>query len=216
MREKLVCLRESRRSSRDSHAGPEDLIFQPGSGPPSRGPWGMDRARLWVPCPQPRPWHLPAYLLDVLGSQVRFHLNKGFQGRAKMEKLCPKSCLLSQGIDHFLLPGPIHICCSRAGQRLPQGPERPRAGGRVVVTAGCPVRADALTRIVSAVDHRGRRQGLAVCGAPGEPWAWSLAVSLPSQHAVLSCLGAVVLSLSSTVLVPLVLKDELPHCPLMP
>lgn len=83
----------------------------------------------------------------------------------------------------------------------------------MVVTAGCPVRADALTRIVSTVDDAGGLLFAALLESRG-PGAWLF--SLPSQHAVLSCFGAVVLSLSSTVLVPLVLKDELPHCPLMP
>ena len=166
----------------------------------------MGRARLWVPHPQPRPQHLPAYLLDVLGSQVQFHLNKGFPGQTKMEEQCPKSCLLSRGIDGILLCKPICVCRSqsrpdavvREAASGPRGGWRPwQLGARVGV--GAPI------RIVSTTAGT----ALAVRGAPREPWARTLAVPRRPRHAVLSCLGAPVLTLSS-VLVPL-LSSPLPE-----
>lgn len=100
------------------------VVFKPGWELPSRGQvrGSGEQDRTVGPPPPLRPEQLSAYLLDVLGFSVRFHVNKGFLGRTEIEKHCPKLCLLSQGKDCFLLLGPISVCRSQAGQTL-QGRE---------------------------------------------------------------------------------------------
>lgn len=76
------------------------------------------------------------------------------------------------------------------------------------MTAGCLVGADTLTRMVSTVDNAWALLFTVLLESRG-PGAW-----LFPCHPGTLCLGPVVLSLPSTVLVPLVLKDELSCCPL--
>ena len=89
LREKLVCLREGLEpegrppfSGLPSSGSGTSAIsdFSNLAGSFRHGGRGGGQDQTLGPPPQPRPQRLPAYLLDVLGFQVRFRLNKGFQG----------------------------------------------------------------------------------------------------------------------------------------